>query len=319
MKKLITILLCTTYALCLPAHAAKQPLDQTVAIVNDDVISKSELTKALSSAKMMMAQEHATPATPAVLQKQVLDQLINKKIQLQIAKQSGVQVSMAEVEKAIGRIAEQNHMSRSDLYARINQDGMTTEEYRNEIQEQMTLQKLQQQEVASRMTITPQEVTNFMHSRAWQTNASKEYHLQDLLIPLNDSPSTEDVQKAKAHADELMAQIKQGKNFEQITVAESASSQPLQGGDLGWRQLPEIPSAFANQVVGMKANNVAGPIQTPNGFHIIRLVESRALDAKQMASSRKVIENQLLQQKFEQAVHNWVSKLRSQAFVVVNA
>ena len=319
MKKLITTLLCATSILCLPAFAEKQPLDQTVAIVNDDVISKTELTKALSNAKMMIAQEHAGPTSANVLKKQVLDQLINKKIQLQIAKQAGVQVSNAEVEKAISRIAEQNHMSASDLYARINQDGMNTEEYRSEIRDQMTMQRLQQQEVASKMTITPQEVNNFMHSRAWQTNASKEYHLQDLLIPLNDSPSTEDVQKAKAHADELMAQIKQGKNFEQITLAESQSNQPLQGGDLGWRQLPEIPSAFADQVVHMKTSNVAGPIQTPNGFHIIRLVESRALDAKQMATSRKVIENQLLQQKFEQAVHNWVSKLRSQAFVVVNA
>ena len=126
MKKLITTLLCATSILCLPAFAEKQPLDQTVAIVNDDVISKTELTKALSNAKMMIAQEHAGPTSANVLKKQVLDQLINKKIQLQIAKQAGVQVSNAEVEKAISRIAEQNHMSASDLYARINQDGMNT-------------------------------------------------------------------------------------------------------------------------------------------------------------------------------------------------
>lgn len=322
MKKIISLALLamsfTGQAIAGP-QTTKQPLDQMIAIVNDDVISRSELDKALSSAKMMLSHENAASPSSRTLQKQVLDQLINKKIQLQIAKQSGVQITDLELDRAIKHIASQNSMNVSDLYERINQDGMPTSEYRDEIRDQLTMQKLQQQEVASKMTISPQEVSNFMRSRAWQTNAAKEYHLADLLIPLSDSPSTEDVQRAKVHADEIMAQLNKGKNFEEVTLAESHSNQPLQGGDLGWRQLPEIPSAFSEQVVKMKPKTIAGPIQTANGFHIIRLIESRALDAKQVATSRKMIESQLLQQKFEEAVQNWVSKLRSQAFVVVNA
>lgn len=301
------------------AKGNAQPLDKMIAIVNDDVISRSELNHALETAKVQLAQEHTTQPPATVLQKQVLDQLINKKIQLQIAHQAGVQVTDEELNATIARIAEQNQMSTSTLYERINQDGMSTEDYRGEMRDQMTMQKLQQQEVASKMTITPQEVTNFMHSRAWQTNGAKEYHLQDILIPLADTPSTQDIAKAKDHADAVMAKLRQGENFDQVALAESSSNEALQGGDLGWRKLPEIPTAFANEVVRMKQNATAGPIQTANGFHIIRLVEARTLNAKQAATSRKMIESLLLQQKFEEAVQNWVSKLRSQAFVVVNA
>jgi peptidyl-prolyl cis-trans isomerase SurA len=300
------------------AKSAEQPLDKMVAIVNDDVISGTELNHAVDTAKVQIAQEHVAAPPANVLQKQVLDQLINKKIQLQIAKQAGIEIKDADVDAAIAHIASQNHLSISSLYEHINQEGMTTSEYRHEIHDQMAMQKLQQQEVASKITISPQEVTNFMHSRTWQTNATKEYHLQDILIPFSDTPSTEEIAKAKKHADMVMAKIKQGQNFDQVALSESSGNQALQGGDLGWRQLPEIPTAFADQVVRMHPNDSAGPIQSPNGFHIIRLVEERALSAKQVATSRKAIESLLLQQKFEEAVQNWVSKLRSQAFVVIN-
>ena len=322
MKNILTLIMMVSGIITAPyvaAETAKQPLDQMIAIVNDDVISRSELNHALENAKMMISQEHAAAPSSTVLKKQVLDQLINKKIQLQIAKQAGVDATDTEVNQAISRIAKQNHMTMSELYARIGQDGMNPEEYRREIHDQMTMQKLQQQEVASKMTITPQEVSSFMRSHAFQESAAKEYHLQDLLIPISDTPSTEEIESAKKHADDILTQLNTGKNFEQVTLSESHSNQPLQGGDLGWRQLPEIPSAFSEHVIRMKPKTIAGPIQTPNGFHIIRLVEARALSAKQAATSRKMIEAQLMQQKFEEAVQNWVSKLRSSAFVVVNA
>ena len=117
----------------------------------------------------------------------------------------------------------------------------------------------------------------------------------------------------------MLTQLKQGKNFHEVAQAESGDSRALQGGDLGWRKLPEIPSAFVTQVTQMQVNDIGGPIQTPNGFHLIRLVDARALGGKQEQPSKKQIEQLLLQRKFEEAVQNWISKLRNQAFVVINA
>jgi len=300
------------------AKTNEQPLDKMIAIVNDDVITRSELNHALETAKMQMAQEHAATPPIAVLQKQVLNQLINKKIQLQIAQQAGVTVPDKELNAAIAQIAERNHMTIDELYERLSTDGMAKDDYRNQLRDQLVLQKLQQHEVASKLTVTPQEVTNFINSHAWQKNSDKEYHLQDMLIPLAEAPTVDEIVQAKNHADDLAAKIRQGQSFEQIAMAESPDGKSLQGGDLGWRKLPEIPGAFAEEVVRMQPHTIAGPIQTPNGFHIIHLVESRTLNAKQAADSRKMIEMQLLEQKFEEALQTWVSKLRGQSFVVIN-
>jgi len=148
----------------------------------------------------------------------------------------------------------------------------------------MTVQKLQQQEVATRITITPDEINHFMKSRLWQNNTNKEYHLEDILVPLADAPSSDDIDTARKHAQSVIAKINQGQSFTEAAKNESG------GGDLGWRKLPEIPSAFTQHVTTMKVDEVAGPIQTSNGFHILRLVAERSADGKSDAPNRTQVE-----------------------------
>ncbi|RDI41491.1 peptidylprolyl isomerase [Aquicella lusitana] len=313
MTGLIVILSAT---LCIKSYAkSAQELDQILVIVNDDVITQSELNQALSMMKMQIAQAQMPVPPEAILQKQTLDQLINKKLQLQIAKQAGVHITDNDLDKAIERIAAQNNVSIDALYQRINQEGMKTADYRNEIRDQMTLQKLQQQEVVNRITITPQEVDTFMHSKIWQSNGTKEYRLEDILIPLSDTPSPAEITEAKKRAMALITKLHQGQNFREVAQAESSEKHALEGGDLGWRKLPEIPSAFAEQVTRMQVKEIAGPIQTSNGFHIIRLTDARAATDAQATPNRKQVEELLMQRKFEEAMQNWVSKLRGQAFI----
>lgn len=318
MKQLFLILVCLGSLVSFPSFAAENAsLDKIVAIVNDDVITHSELDHALTAIKFQIAQEQAPQPSEAALQKQVLDQLINKKLQLQMAKQAGISVSDDELNKAIERIASQNQISVESLYSHLNQDGMSTRDYRHEIHDQMVMQKLQQQEVVSHIVISPQEIDGFLRTQAWKNNSTTEYHLEDILIPLSDAPSPQDIGAAKKQADIIMTKLKNGANFNELAQKESQGSNALKGGDLGWRKLPEIPTAFVEPVTHLKANGLAGPIQTPNGFHIIRLTDTRAITEKQSAPDRKQIEQLLLQRKFEEAVQNWVSKLRSQAFITM--
>ena len=286
--------------------------------MNDDVITQSELDHDLNAAKLQIAREQMPAPSSEVLQKQVLDQMINKTLQLQLAKQGGIQVQDTDLDKAVAEIADRNQISIKLLYERIKEEGISTTDYRKEMRERLMMQKLQQQEVINRISVSPQEVTNFIHSNVWQNNSAKEYHLEDILIPISDTPTTEEILQAKKHALAIVTQLNQGKNFREVAQAESGDSHALQGGDLGWRKIPEIPSAFATEAIKMQANSIAGPIQTPNGFHIIRLAGVRAIGGKQAAPSRKQIEQLLMQRKFEEAVQNWISKLRSQAFIVVN-
>lgn len=321
MKKIILFSLLLSAAVISFNSYAKsndESIDKIVAVVNDDVVTKSELNRSLVVIKAQIAQGNISAPSDTVLQKQALDQLINKKLQMQIAKQVGINITDADVDKVVQNVAIKNNMSIQTLYERINHDGMSTADYRNELREQMTIQKLQQQEVAGHITVTPEEITRFMQSKIWQKNDNKEYHLEDILIPLSDTPSSEEVTTAKQRAQAVIAKLNQGQNFRDMAQKESGDHRALIGGDLGWRKLPEIPNAFAQHVVNMQPKEIAGPIQTPNGFHVIRLAAERATDSKTEAPNRTQVEQLLMQRKFEEHAQNWVSKMRSQAFITIN-
>lgn len=322
MKKCLVISFLLIYA-CISTGFAKtsgQALDQMVAVVNDDLITKSELDSAMTAAKAQLAQERGVnlPSDKS-LEKQVLQQLINKKLQLQVADQAGIKVSNDELDEAITKIASQNNVTVDQLYDHIKQTGLTPENYRHEIRDQIALQRLQQHEVAGKVTVTPEEVTSFMKSSNFQQNASNEYRLQDILIATSDTPSPAEIAAAKARADSILQKLHNGASFDSLAKTESRGETALQGGDLGWRKLPEIPSAFSDYIAGMKKHEVAGPIQTPNGFHILFMADLRKLDdSNKTLADRKTVEAMLLQQKFETAVQNYVSKLRSQAFIMAS-
>jgi peptidyl-prolyl cis-trans isomerase SurA len=293
-----------------------ESLDRIVAVVNDSVITQSELNQLLVSAKRQLQASNVSLPPSDQLRKQVLDQLINKKIQLQLAEQMGVHVSDEEVGKVVSGIAADNKLSVNELYQKVAEQGVNKENYLKDIHEQLTIQKVQQQAVGPKLSISPEEVTNFMHSKSWQASTSKEYHLEDILIALPEAPTSQDVTAARKRADEVLIKIRGGMSFSQAAVAESGENSALQGGDLGWRKLPEIPAAFANQLVNMKANELLGPVQTPNGFHIVRLAGIRSAGTKSNPDmERKQVEQLIYQRKLEEALQGWLTKLRGEAFI----
>lgn len=300
-------------------HSKEQhSLDQVVAVVNDDVITKSELQHGMSIAKMQSAQTHVAPPSKEMLSKQVLNQLINKKLQLQMAKQAGIKVSDHDLEEVIQNVAKQNQMTMNALYQRLNQEGMSVSEYKAEMRNQLIVQKLQQQELISKINVTPEEVSSFMHSAMWQSNSSKEYQLQDILIPLPETPSTVEIINAKSRAENIIKQLRKKRSLREIAKSESNQKYSLEEENLGWRTIAEIPSAFGESVVSMQAGDVAGPIQTANGLHILRLMAARnRVGGEETAPNKKQVEALLMQRKFEVEVQQWLSKLRSQAFIEI--
>jgi peptidyl-prolyl cis-trans isomerase SurA len=321
MKKLFIIcLFFSTLVFCLwtQAKAAGQALDQIVAVVNEEVITQAELNHAVKLVKLQTAHtQMAMPATD-VLQKQVLEQMINKKLQMQLAKQAGIDITDAEVDKAVVHIAKQNNMTTDEFYQRLKQEGMSITDYRSELRQQITLQKVQQHEIINRITITPEEITSFMHSKMWQDNSNKEYHLEDILVPMPDAPSPEQIAAAKQRAQTIVHKLQAGEDFNIIAQSESGGRSALQGGDLGWRKLLEIPSAFADQIILLQPKEIAGPIQTANGFHVIRLTAVRTVAGNQAVPDEKQVHQLLMQRKFEENLQAWLSKLRAQAFISIN-
>src|SRR5579872_6867831 len=211
MKKLIylSLLVFIHYFLfCGLATAAKksdEPIDSIVAVVNDAVITQKELDKAIDTIKKQLQGSSTPPPAESILRKQVLDQLVNRKLQLQLAEQAGIHVTDADITKAVNNIAKQNHITVKELYDKLASQRLTPAEYHKELREEIALQSIQQQEVGSKITITPHEVSDFTRSSAWVAYNNKEYHIEDILIALPDTPSTQDVATAKKRADELLA------------------------------------------------------------------------------------------------------------------
>lgn len=301
------------------AIAAKKnaiPLDRIVAVINDQVITESELTEAINSSKKQIASSNISLPSDDVLHKQVLDQLINKKLEFQVAEQMGVHVTDQQVDKAINDIATNNKVPVSEVYQKVAQTGVNMTEYRKELHDEILLQQVQQQAVGSKITITPQEVSDFMRSKTWQAFNTKEYHLEDILITLPDVPTPKDVAAAKKHAEDVFAKLQHGMSFNEAAAAESGEKNALQGGDLGWRKLPEIPSAFADKLIYVKTGELLGPVQTPNGFHIVRLAGVRSNDSQMTATQQRMqVEQLIFQRKLEEGLQSWVAKLRGQAFI----
>jgi len=307
-----------TSTLLLNGHtiAATQSLDHIVVIVNKTVITQSELDEGIERIKKQLAASH-TPMPPnAVLRQQVLDQLINRKLQLDMAASAGIHITDEDVSKAIATVAEKNKVSTEKLYSLVAEQGLTKEAYRQEIHDEITINHIEQQMVGSKITVSQQEVDDFLRSPTWRSYNSKEYHLEDILIALPEKPSAKDITEAKARAASVLAKLRKGASFNEAAVADSSGSKALQGGDLGWRKLPEIPTAFANRLVTMKTNEIAGPIQTPNGYHIIRVSGIRNVGMQgSKAEQRKQVQQLLFQRKLEEALQSWTTQLRSAAYI----
>jgi peptidyl-prolyl cis-trans isomerase SurA len=304
------------------AKSHGQSLDSIIAIVNDTVITQSDLDKTIAGIKNQLMASNAPVPAPDVLRKQVLEQIINRKLQLQAAEQAGVRIKDEQMDKAISNIAAGNKMSVADLYQRVVAQGMSKEDYRKEIREEMTLQQIAQQEAGAKISITPEEVKSFLRAKSWQKDSNvpavKEYHVEDLIVLLPETASADQIAAAKKQADDLVTKAHQGMSYSAIASAE-ATNKTVEESDLGWRKLSEIPSAFAAKIDTMKKGSVIGPIQTANGFHIIHLVDQRqatSTAANNVGTPTESEAQQMLyQQKMDAAVKKWVARLRNQAVI----
>jgi len=252
--------------------AEAAPLDKVVAIVNDNVITSSELETQVEALRQQITAKNMQLPPENVLRKQVLQHLIDVELQLQIAKKNDLTIDNTELNEAISKIAQNNKISLTQLREEIIKQGLGWEEYRENIRKEMLLNRLQQKAVGKDIVVSTQQVEDYLKTAEHNQNPQQTYHLQNIVIPLSEEPTTEQVNKAKEKARSLLTKIKQGDDFNRMAIAESSGEYALEGGDLGERHLAELPEVFASKVTSMKVGEVVGPIRTGNGFQLIKLV-----------------------------------------------
>jgi peptidyl-prolyl cis-trans isomerase SurA len=267
------------------AHAAVDPLDQIVAVVNDDVITSSELNSRLQEMMVQLQQKGTSNLPPLdILREQVLDRMISKRLQLQTADRLGLKVDDNTVTKAIANIAKTNHITLLQLREVLERDGINFQLFREQLREDILINRLKQKEVINRIVITDQDIDNFLARELGSQRQRAAVHLQHILIATPEGASPEDVQAAKEQAESVYAELQQGADFGEMAMRVSDSRQALEGGDLGWIETSRIPSIFTQLVDELEPGAISEPIRNASGFHIVKLLEVKG--------GRKLIVNQ---------------------------
>ncbi|WP_456966885.1 peptidylprolyl isomerase [Luteibacter sp. HA06] len=248
------------------------PLDRIVAVVNDDIILQSELDEATTAIVKQYAANPAQLPPHDVLARQVLDRLILMKIQVQQAGEQNIKVSDQDIDQAANNVAQQNKMSPEQLRAAVEQDGYSYAAFRQQLSDQITAQKLHESVVRDQVNVTDTEVNNMLASPTYKGG---EVHLAHIQISTPANGSASDIAAAQTKAEETLKAIKGGMDFNAAAIRYSDAPDALDGGDLGWRRLDEVPPAFADAVTGLKPGDNTAALRGPTGFHILKLVETR--------------------------------------------
>ena len=279
-QPLALFLLAIASATALPAHAqllpqaaqGNKPLDRIVAVVDEGVILQSELNEAVRSVQQQYASNPGQLPPQDVLQRQVLDRLILMKLQVQRADDQGIRVSDADVDQAVTAVAQQNHMTPEQLRGAVEADGNSFAAFRRQLSDQLIAQRLHDSVVRDQVTITDSEINNMLASPSYKAG---EVHLAHIQVSLPAGATAADIKAAQDKATQAMDAIKGGMDFHAAAIRYSDGQDALEGGDLGWRRMDEIPPAFADAVGTMKAGDVSPAMRGPTGFHILKLIEQR--------------------------------------------
>ena len=280
MNRLLASLLAVAIAglaWALPATPARaqqqlQPLDRIVAVVDEDVILRSELDRALGNILDQYAGKMDQLPPRDILEKQVLERLILMRLQVARADSAGIAASDQELDTALANIAGQNNFTLEELSRQLASDGMTLADLRGSVRDEIMVQRLRQSFAQSRISVSEGEVDAALAS---QSNATQ-YHLAHILVGVPEGATADQIATAQRKVEDVKARIESGEtDFAAAAVRYSDSPNALEGGDLGWRNLDEIPPTFAQLITTLQPGQVVGPIRGPSGFQLLQLVETR--------------------------------------------
>lgn len=297
MKKIILTVIFSVFVLCAApcTFAAAETLNSVVAVVNQDVVTQAELNAAFTQAK----EQLAASANPAAiddnqLRKMVLQQLIDQKLQLELAKNANINVSDAQVDQAIQHIATQNHFTLPLFKNKLAQHGVKFSAYKKLIHDQLLVHLLQQKAVASKIHITETDIDAARNLYQSQLNTQQAFHVIDIRT------------NTQASAEKIAAQLNNGVSIEKAA--------PNESNDMGWQTAETLPALFLNQLTAMKAGDISTPIKAPNGYHVLKLI---AKHDQSTMPVKKQLQNIAYQMQFQKAVAKWLTELRKTAYIKI--
>lgn len=269
-------------AAAMAAAAAPQPIDSIVAVVNDQVVLRSELERAIDQVRRQY-QGRVNLPPQNVLERQVLERQIMQRLQVQTAEQNGIRVSESDVDQALERMAQQNNMTVPQLRMAVERDGYEFSGFRENMREQLIIERMRTRVAEDRVEVTESEVDIQLEK---QPQNDVEYHLANILVSVSDGASPSELEEARAEARRIYRELQAGAEFQKTAIAESDSQNALQGGDIGWRRPGQISSQFAEIVRNLEPGEVSEPIRAAGGFYLIKVLDRRAAEAMMVPEKR---------------------------------
>jgi peptidyl-prolyl cis-trans isomerase SurA len=258
-----------------------QPLDRIVAVVNDGVILQSQLNQMMGTVAQQITGSGGKLPPQNVLEKQVLQHLIVNQLLVQKAQENGVRVSDDQVDAAVANIAQQNKMSVPQMQAAMQQEGVDYAAFRQQLRNQLLVRAVQQQVTQQSAQVSDAEINNLIASPAFKQG---EVHLARILVGLPEGADANQIAAAQAKADKIEGELKKGESFAALAVSNSSAPEALNGGDLGWRRVDELPQAVQQIVNSLQPGESTQPLRDASGFTILKLEGKRTPDTQQIVT-----------------------------------
>lgn len=260
-------------------------LDRIRAVVNDGVVLDSDIDSATLFFKQQATGNQQSLPPDAVLRERVMEQLIDREIQRQHAQSMGVAVDASSINQALQQIARNNNMDAAQFRQTLQSQGFDYNLFRRNIEQDLLFQRLIEREVHPRIRVSAQEIDDFVDGIKNDARNQQRYRIQHILIAVPPAANESDMAAAESKAQAVLKRLHAGDDFSEVAAASSDGARALQGGDLGWRSLQEVPAFLADALRSMKAGDISERLRSANGFHVIRLDSTDTDDQTELAET----------------------------------
>jgi len=260
------------------ATSPRQPvlIDAIAVVVNTDVITLKEIEERLRLVEQRLKRQNIQLPPREVLQKQLLERMIVNRAQMQLARETGIRIDDLLLDRAISRIAEQNKLNVQAFRDQLEGDGLSFARFREEVREEITLQRLREREVDNKIQITDAEIDNFLAAAAGNADGGQnEINIAQILVRVPEKAAPEQIAERRKRADEALAQLNSGAEFAKVAASFSDAGDALSGGELGWRSASRLPQLFLDATEKIKEGEIAPLVRSANGFHILKVIGRR--------------------------------------------
>ncbi len=259
-----------------PAPNRVVSVDRVIAVVNDEAITQHDLDDARRNVLTQLKQQNVQPPAQDILDKQVLERMLTERSLVQFAKENGVKIDDTQIERAVARIAQENKLSTEDFRKVLARENIAYPKYREDIRTELTVQRLREREVDSKITVSDAEVDQYLSMLKTQNSGEVEYSLAHILVLVPEQASSEQIAARRKRADDALRALKGGTEFAQVAASFSDATDALSGGNLGWRSGGRLPTIFSDQVRAMTVGQLSDITRSAAGFHIVKLLDKRS-------------------------------------------